>query len=54
MSIMRGGSPWEFDWDRDNLRHMAAHRITRAEFERAMLHDPIIVDFSDETGEERW
>jgi uncharacterized protein len=54
MSIMRGEPPWEFDWDAGNVRHLAAHRITRSEFEQAMQLDPIIVDFSDETGEERW
>ena len=54
MSIMSGEPPWEFDWDAGNVRHLAAHRITRSEFEQAMQLDPIIVDFSDETGEERW
>jgi hypothetical protein len=51
---MSGEPPWEFDWDTDNVRHLAAHRITRSEFEQAMLHHPIIIDLSDETGEERW
>ena len=52
---MMGGEPlWEFDWDAGNVQHLAAHRITRSEFEQAMQLDPIIVDFSDETGEERW
>ncbi|MGA2074830.1 MAG: BrnT family toxin [Terriglobia bacterium] len=54
MSIMRGEPPREFDWDTGNVRHLAAHRITRPEFEQAMRHDPIIIDFSDESGEERW
>jgi hypothetical protein len=51
---MGGEPPWEFDWDTENVRHLAAHRITRSEFEQAMLHDPIIIDLRDETGEERW
>ncbi len=51
---MKSGPPWEFDWDAANLRHLANHRITRSEFERAMLHDPIVIDFADETGEDRW
>jgi uncharacterized DUF497 family protein len=54
MSIVGSGPPWEFDWDAANGRHLADHRITRAEFEQVMLHDPIVVDFSDETGEDRW
>jgi len=54
MSNMRSEPPWEFDWDAANVRHLANHRITRSEFEQAMLHDPIVTDFADETGEERW
>jgi hypothetical protein len=51
---MGGEPPCEFDWDTDNPRHLAGHRITRSEFEQAMLHDPIIIDLRDETGEGRW
>ncbi|HXW15928.1 MAG TPA: BrnT family toxin [Terriglobia bacterium] len=54
MSIMGGEPPWEFDWDAANVRHLAKHRITRSEFEQTMLDDPIVIDFTDETGEERW
>ena len=46
--------PWEFDWDASNLSHLARHGISRAEFEQAMTHDPVFVDFYDGTGEERW
>jgi len=51
---MRGEPPWEFDWDAANVGHLAEHRIARSEFEQAMLNDPIIIDFTDETGEGRW
>jgi uncharacterized DUF497 family protein len=51
---MIGEPPCKFDWDAANVGHLANHRITRHEFEQAMLHDPIIIDFADETGEERW
>ncbi|HXJ93864.1 MAG TPA: BrnT family toxin [Terriglobia bacterium] len=44
----------EFEWDESNLRHLARHRISRAEFEEAMANDPILVDFNDESGEDRW
>ena len=54
MSIMSDELPWEFDWDATNVRHLANHRITPSEFEEAMLHDPIVIDFADITGEERW
>lgn len=44
----------EFEWDAGNLRHLARHRISRLEFEEAITQDPVVVDFSDESGEERW
>lgn len=44
----------EFEWDESNLRHLARHKITRPEFEQAMDNDPVLADFSDESGEERW
>lgn len=44
----------EFDWDDANLRHLARHRISRLEFEQAIANRPIIVDFNNESGEERW
>ncbi len=46
--------PGEFDWDASNLSHLARHGISREEFEEAMTHDPMFVDFDDRTGEERW
>ena len=44
----------EFDWDNANLRHLARHRISRLEFEQAITNRPIMVDFNNESGEERW
>ena len=44
----------EFDWDSSNESHLARHRISRSEFEQAMSNDPMLVDFGDESGEERW
>jgi uncharacterized DUF497 family protein len=51
---MAEASRREFDWDDANLRHLARHRISRLEFEKAIANRPIIVDFSNESGEERW
>jgi len=51
---MSQGPPLEFDWDASNLSHLARHGIVREEFEQAMMHKPILVDFRDESGEERW
>ena len=30
----------EFDWDAENITHLAAHRVTPAEFEQVMYNDP--------------
>jgi len=51
---MSGEPPSKFYWDASNIQHLAKHRISRSEFEQAMLHNPIIIDFADEAGEERW
>jgi hypothetical protein len=51
---MSGGTLWEFDWDAANTRHLARHRISPSEFEQVMMHHPLILDFSDESGEDRW
>ena len=44
----------EFEWDEIKLRHLRRHKTSRAEFEQAMANDPVLVDFSDESGEECW
>ena len=31
----------EFDWDDANRKHLAAHKVTPAEFETVMLNDPL-------------
>jgi uncharacterized DUF497 family protein len=51
---MAGAPSLAFDWDTSNVRDLAGHNITPLEFEQAMTHDPIVIDFSTETGEERW
>ena len=53
MAFRGGEPPWEFDWDAANVLHLANQRTTRPEFEQAMLHDAIVIDFANETGEER-
>ena len=45
---------FEFDWDESNRSHLARHRISRSEFEQVMRNAPLFVEFSDESGEERW
>jgi uncharacterized protein len=43
-----------FDWDRDNLRKIRAHRIKREEAEQALLNDPIPIYEQDVGGELRF
>ena len=52
--MMSEGPRLEFGWDEANARHLARHRISPSEFEQAMMYHPLIFDFSDESGEDRW
>jgi uncharacterized DUF497 family protein len=44
----------EFDWDAENTEHLAAHKVTRAEFEQVMNHDPLDMGYDLIDGEERY
>jgi uncharacterized protein len=43
-----------FDWDRNNLGKIRAHRIEREETEEALLNDPIPIYEQDVEGERRF
>ena len=43
-----------FDWDKDNLRKIKAHRIKAEEVERALSNDPIPIYEQDVDGEMRY
>jgi uncharacterized DUF497 family protein len=43
-----------FDWDRNNLRKIRAHRVGREEAEQALLNDPIPIYEQDVEGEIRY
>jgi len=43
-----------FDWDRNNLRKIRAHRIRREEAEQALLNDPIPIYEQDVEDERRF
>lgn len=43
-----------FEWDRNNIRKIRAHRIGREEAEQALLNDPIAVYEQDVAGECRF
>jgi uncharacterized DUF497 family protein len=47
-------SDLSFDWDAENIAHLARHRVTPAEFEQAMRNDPIFFGYDIVDGEERW
>ena len=49
---MTGGI--EFDWDDDNTEHLAAHKVTREEFEQVMNNDALDLDYDVIEGEERY
>ena len=43
----------EFDWDTDNLRHIARHGVNRSEAEEAVLIEPLEADVQPHESEER-
>jgi uncharacterized DUF497 family protein len=43
-----------FEWDKNNLRKIRAHRIKRDEAEQALLNDPVLVYEQDVEGEPRF
>jgi uncharacterized DUF497 family protein len=43
-----------FDWDRNNLRKIRAHRIKPVEVEQALSRDPILIYEQDANGEARY
>jgi uncharacterized protein len=49
---MMGG--WMFDWDEDNIRHIAEHDVTPDEAEQVLLNDPADGGVQDHDGEMRY
>ena len=44
----------EFDWDDENEKHLAAHKVAPAEFEQVLNNDPIDLAFDLIDDEERY
>ena len=44
----------EFEWDAENVKHLAAHKVTPAEFEHVMNNDPLDADFKVINNEGRF
>jgi uncharacterized DUF497 family protein len=48
------GSGIEFDWDHENKKHLAVHKVTPAEFEQLLNNDPVDLNFELIHNEERY
>jgi uncharacterized protein len=44
----------EFDWDAENTKHLAVHKVTPAEFEQAVRNDPVDLDCDYADDEARY
>lgn len=44
----------EFDWDDENRRHLAAHKVTPAEFEELLNNNPLNLDYKLTGNEDRY
>jgi uncharacterized DUF497 family protein len=44
----------EFDWDAENTKHLAAHKVTAREFESVMQNSPLDLAYEVVDGEERY
>jgi hypothetical protein len=43
----------EFDWDDENRKHLAAHKVAPAEFEQLLNNDPVDLDYDLIDNEKR-
>lgn len=44
----------EFDWDEENVEHIAQHNVLPEEAEEVILGDPLDIGFDVVDGGERW
>ena len=44
----------EFDWNDENRKHLAAHKVAPAEFEQLLNNDPLDLDYELIDNEERY
>jgi uncharacterized DUF497 family protein len=44
----------EFDWDKENQKHLAIHNVTPTEFEHVLNNDPLDLDYELVNNEERY
>jgi uncharacterized DUF497 family protein len=43
-----------FDWDEDNIRHVAEHGVTPEEAEQVLINDPADGGVQNQDGEDRY
>ncbi len=43
----------EFDWDDENRKHLAAHKVAPAEFEQMLNNDPVDLEYDLIDNEKR-
>ena len=49
------GDEGGFEWDADNVAHIALHGVRPADAEQALSNDPITLHYAvTDSGEERW
>jgi uncharacterized DUF497 family protein len=48
------GAGIEFEWDHENTKHLAAHKVTPAEFEQLLNNDPLDLEYQMIGHEERY
>jgi uncharacterized protein len=48
------GNGIEFDWDAENKKHLAAHKVTSVEFEQVFKSDPLDLAYDLVDREERY
>jgi uncharacterized DUF497 family protein len=44
----------EFDWDDENRKHLAAHKVASAEFEQLLENEPVDLAYERINNEERY
>jgi uncharacterized protein len=47
-------SDLSFQWDEENISHLARHRIVPSEVEECFWNDPVLQDYQAADGEDRW
>ncbi|HLJ48299.1 MAG TPA: BrnT family toxin [Bryobacteraceae bacterium] len=44
----------DFDWDKENIRHLKTRRVSPTEFEQVITGNPLYLDYQNAADEERY